>query len=206
MPTKLPESSDKTGAEFRPKQAENSSTNLYIALVKCSTGGLKVKRAHADVDRLVAELMLDSATIDELCAQNERAAERIDRGASDDLDYAALGYTIHNIYGVIENACYRISKFFENGLSADSWHKDLLNRMLLDIPGTRPAFFTRNEFLILDDLRAFRHVFRNLYGRPLDRERLQSLQKKTKAAIPMFRDAVRRYAEFLKRLGDSIEE
>jgi hypothetical protein len=150
--------------------------------------------------------MFDSAMMDELSAQNERAAERISQGASDDLDYAALGYTIHNIYGVVENACFRISKFFENGLSADGWHKDLLNRMLLDIPGTRPAFFARDEFLVLDDLRAFRHVFRNLYGRPLDRERLVSLQKKAKAAIPMFKDSVKRYAEFLKGLGDGIEE
>ena len=150
--------------------------------------------------------MLDSATIDELTALNERAAERIGSGATDDLDYAALGYTIHNVYGVIENACLRISKFFENGLSSEGWHKDLLNRMLLDIPGTRPAFFTRNEFLVLDDLRGFRHVFRNLYGRPLDRERLMSLQKKTAAAIPLFKDSVRRYALFLERLGNGIEE
>jgi len=165
-----------------------------------------VKRTHTDVARLGAELLLDSATIDDLAAQNERAAERIRQGADDDLDYAALGYTIHNIYGVIENACFRVSKFFENGLSTDLWHKDLLNRMLLDIPGTRQAFFTRDEFLVLDDLRAFRHVFRNLYGRPLDRERLLSLQKKTKAAIPMFQSSVMRYTEFLKRLGEGIEE
>lgn len=165
-----------------------------------------MKRTHSDVARLVAELLLDSATMDELSALNERAAERLGAGSTDDLDYAALGYTMHNIYGVIENACLRVSKFFENGLSADGWHKDLLNRMLLDIPGTRPAFFTRSEFLVLDDLRAFRHVFRNLYGRPLDRERLMSLQKKTRAAMPMFRDAVRRYVDFLERLGDEVEE
>ena len=94
-----------------------------------------MKKTRADVARLVAELLLDSATMDELSALNERAAERIRAGATDDLDYAALGYTMHNIYGVIENACLRISKFFENGLSTDGWHKDLLNRMLLDIPG-----------------------------------------------------------------------
>lgn len=165
-----------------------------------------MKRTHADVDRLIAELTLDSAMLDELSAQNERATERLNRGATDDLDYAALGYTVHNIYGVIENACLRISKFFENGLSADGWHKDLLNRMILEIPGTRPAFFTREEFLILDDLRAFRHVFRNLYGRPLDRERLSSLQKKTRSAIPIFKNSILRYTKFLERLRDGIEE
>jgi hypothetical protein len=46
---------------------------------------------------------------------NARAAERIREGSTDTLDYSALGYTIHNIYGLIENACLRIAKFFENG-------------------------------------------------------------------------------------------
>ncbi len=165
-----------------------------------------MKRTQAEVGRLIAELRLDDAAMDELSAQYERATERLARGADDDLDYAALGYTMHNIYGVIENACLRISKFFENGLSADGWHKDLLNRMILEIPGTRPAFFSREEFLILNDLRAFRHVFRNLYGRPLDRERLSSLQKKARSAIPIFKESVRRYVEFLERLRDRIEE
>jgi hypothetical protein len=54
---------------------------------------------------------------------------------------------------------------------------------MLDIPGTRPAFFTQGGFIVMDDLRAFRHVFRNLYGRPLDAEKLMALQIKLDPAI-----------------------
>lgn len=165
-----------------------------------------MKRTQADVDRLIAELRLDSSEVDGLFAMNARAAERIRGGAVDSLDYSALGYTIHNIYGVIENACFRISKFFENGLAPDAWHKELLNRMLLEIPRTRPAFFTREEFLVMDELRGFRHVFRNLYSRPLDEVRLAALQKKVPSAVEMFKRAVARYTDFLERLRESIEE
>jgi hypothetical protein len=169
-------------------------------------GASEVKRTQADVDRLTAELRLDCSQLDDLTEMNERATERIRMGSIDMLDYSALGYTIHNIYGLIENACFRIAKFFENGLSPDAWHKELLNRMLLDIPGIRPAFFTREEFLVMDELRGFRHVFRNLYSRPLDRVRLESLQEKMPMAIRMFKESVVRYSVFLGRMRESIED
>lgn len=158
------------------------------------------------MDRLIAELRFDRSQLDDLAELNARAAERIRMGSTDVLDYSALGYTIHNIYGLVENACLRIAKFFENGLSPDAWHKELLNRMLLDIPRIRPAFFTREEFLVMDELRGFRHVFRNLYSRPLDKARLESLQEKIPSAIEMFEKSAARYSEFLERMGQSIED
>lgn len=165
-----------------------------------------MKRTQNDVDRLIAELRFDRSQLDDLAELNARAAERIRMGSTDVLDYSALGYTIHNIYGLVENACLRIAKFFENGLSPDAWHKELLNRMLLDIPRIRPAFFTREEFLVMDELRGFRRVFRNLYSRPLDKARLESLQEKIPSAIEMFEKSAARYSEFLERMGQSIED
>ena len=165
-----------------------------------------MKRTQADIDRLMAELQLDSSQLDELAIENERAFDRLRMGASDSLDCSALGYTFHNIYGIIENSCYRLSKFFENDLSDDSWHKDLLRRMLLNIPGIRPAFFTHEAFVVMDELRGFRHVFRNSYNRPLDPERLLLLQKKVPTAISLFREAVSSYVKFLEELRERIEE
>jgi hypothetical protein len=171
-----------------------------------SAEGLGMKRTRSDVARLAAELRLDSSSIDAAYDMNSRAVERIRHGANDSLDHAALGYTIHNLYGIMENACFRISKFFENGLSPDAWHKELLNRMLLDIPKTRPAFLSPDGFALIDELRSFRHVFRNLYGRELDSDRLAALQAKVPASVEAFKASVDRYVDFLDRLGDSIEE
>jgi hypothetical protein len=165
-----------------------------------------MKRTRADIERLMAELKLAEAGLGDPVAMNGKAVERIRLGSRDSLDYAALGYTIHNIYGVIENACLRISKFFESGLPSEAWHRELLDRMVLDIPGTRPAFFTRDQSFLIDDLRAFRHVFRNLYGRPLDAGKILALQEKVAPAIEVFRASVLRYTEFLRRLAESVEE
>jgi hypothetical protein len=165
-----------------------------------------MKRTQADTDRLIAELQLDYAQLDELAAENDRAFDRIRMGSSDRLDHSALGYTIHNIYGTMENTCLRISKFFENNLSEDSWHKDLLRRMLLIVPRVRPALLTQEAFIAIDELRGFRHVFRNSYNRPLDPERLLLLQKRVPTAIRLFKEAVSDYMRFLEDLRGKIED
>jgi hypothetical protein len=165
-----------------------------------------MKRTSLDVERLLAELRLDRTAVLEILESNTRAQGRIDHGAADQLDYLALGCTIHNLYGVIENACLRVSRFFENGLPAESWHRELLNRMILDIPTVRPAFFLRNELELIDDLRAFRHVFRNLYNRPVDVDKLDLLQRKVPAAVDAFCRAVARYEEFLSGLASRLDK
>ena len=159
-----------------------------------------------DIRRLIAELTLDLSLMEPLVQSNQRAETRIQKGATDELDYAALGYTIHNIYGCIENTCLRISKFFENGLTADTWHKDLLRRMLLHIPEVRPAFFTLNEYEQVDELRGFRHLFRNIYNTRLDPQRVLLVQQKVPAAIASVDAGIDRYMNFLSQLCEKLEE
>ena len=52
-------------------------------------------------------------------------------------------------------------------------HIELLRRMRLEIPGVRPAALSSEmSFQRLDELRAFRHVFRHAYSYGLDDERI----------------------------------
>jgi len=165
---------------------------------------ISMSHTNADIARLQAELALDLQNFTSLLSSNKKAIARIEAGARDELDYAALGYTLHNIYGCVENACLRISKFFENGLSKDNWHRDLLNRMLLDISGIRPAFFTREEYDFFDELRGFRHVFRNIYNKNIDVHRLIALQKRVDEQCEIyFTRAVERYMKILENLREN---
>ncbi len=104
-----------------------------------------MKRQKADFDRLIAELEADARDVRGLIIENSRAMARIGQGAVDSLDWAALGYTIHNLYGVIENYCLRIAKFFENWLSQDACHKELLRRMMRALVNARrsPGIWSR---------------------------------------------------------------
>jgi len=69
-------------------------------------------RSQTDFDIVIAELEADAKDIRGLVEENARALGRIEHGANDRLDWAALGYTIHNLYGVMENYCLRNCQIF----------------------------------------------------------------------------------------------
>ncbi len=145
------------------------------------------------LEKLKAELQLDLQRLDELYRKNEKAGERISIGDSDELDYAALGYTIHNLFNLIENYASRIAKVFENEIEPSSWHRELIERMQLSISGVRPALWNRDLAGNIDELRRFRHVFRNMYANDLDPRRVDAVQEGVPTTITMFREAHRRF-------------
>ncbi len=163
-----------------------------------------MRRTEDDIERLRAELKSDVEQIDTLYLSNRKSVERIQAGADDYLDYAALGYTIHNLYSLMENGCFRIAKFFENNLSESSWHRGLLDRMKLNIEGVRPAFLDERTYYLLDDLRAFRHLFRNLYARPINGDKILLVQEKVPETVLAFKEAVKQYLRFLKDLKEEM--
>lgn len=138
---------------------------------------------------LVAQLTKEMRTLAENWELNHTAWSRITAGADDPLDWAALGYTLHAVYTSMANYFLRISKAFENDLPSDSWHRELIDRMQLDIPGIRPALLDRATARLVDELRAFRHVFRTLYDERLDPERVALLQRRMPATRVGFSQA-----------------
>ena len=157
------------------------------------------------IETLLAEL---SADIDDLggpVAANRKADGRIRHGADDELDWAALGYTIHNIYNVMESYFLRVSKFFENELSPATWHRDLIDRMTLEIAGVRPRLLDRSLAADFHELRAFRHVFRNLYGSRLDPDRVRSVQSRVPSAVAALRAAHDRFSAELRTLAAALD-
>lgn len=148
---------------------------------------------------LTAQLNLEFQAIEENWELNTQAWQRIQEGASHQLDWSALGYTLHTVYTAMENYFLRICKAFENNLPTESGHRELLQRMELEIPGLRPALLDRETARALDQLRAFRHVFRNLYDDRLDPERLTILQRRAGAVRGAFQAA---HVRYLERLAD----
>jgi hypothetical protein len=102
-------------------------------------------------------------------------------------DVAAAAYVLHNLYGAIENAFDQISRTFENHIvDSRQWHRELLTKMFLDIPGIRPAVMPRTVSVFLNDLRGFRHVFRHAYEFELDAAKVAGVAdgwRKTGAAV-----------------------
>jgi hypothetical protein len=144
---------------------------------------------------LIAQLNKEFKAFEENCRLNRKAWERIKQGADDELDWAALGYTLHTLYTTMEYYFLRISKTFENHLPSQTWHKYLIEAMQLDLPGIRPAFMDSELAGIADELRGFRHVFRSVYENRIDPDRITLLQKKIPRIQKLFSTAHRSYCD-----------
>ncbi|TVR05378.1 MAG: hypothetical protein EA403_02860 [Spirochaetaceae bacterium] len=154
---------------------------------------------------LIAELNGNLAELRRLDALNRRAWERFSAGANDLLDLAALAFTIHGIYGVLENSFLRVSKFFENNLPPDAWHKALVERMALEIPGLRPAFLSEpTDRKRVMELLKFRHRFRNLYGEDLDVTKTLAVQQMTRALLERLPGIYSEYCEKLRLIAEQL--
>ncbi len=150
---------------------------------------------------LIAQLDNEFVTVQENLQLNKKAWKRIQKGADDDLDWAALGYTLNVLYSSIENYFRRISKYFENDLPSESWQKELIDRMQLNLPDIRPAVLDRETAKLCGELLGFRHVFQTIYDRRLDPERITLIQKKIPKLWDKFTKA---HTQYIEKLGAMV--
>jgi hypothetical protein len=155
---------------------------------------------------LKAELDADMKIFEGLEGKYRKAKAKLKRIEPDELDYAGLAYTIVNIYNLMENYFLCVAKVFENTIERDRWHKDLVKRMSLEIEGVRPAVLDAGDVPLIDDLRAFRHVFRNIYQGELDTGKLNLVDSRMSDALRAFKSAHRKFSATLDRLIREVEK
>ena len=110
-----------------------------------------------------------------------------------------VAYRLHSLYSAFENIFRNIATSFENHLDS-AGHRQLLERMRLDLSPVRPAVINVEAFEKLDELLRFRHLFRTGYGLRLDALRLQLVVRKTLELKASYRGQIERFLEFLRRL------
>lgn len=94
----------------------------------------------------------------------------------DEISCRVIGSYLHDYYCGLEKIFINVAKSFgENLPSGSQWHRVLLEDMSLNITGVRTAFINKKTLMKVDELRGFRHVFRNAYGFSIDPVREHSL-------------------------------
>jgi hypothetical protein len=162
-------------------------------------------RTHESLLTLIAELEGSYLEFGRTMAQNRRAWDRIQDGADDPIDWGALGFTLHSAYGVLENYFLRVSKFFENDLPGDRWHKPLVEKMALEIPGVRPALLTEEPLKrhALELLR-FRHLFRDMYGEDLDPMKTAGVQQAATDLAELFSKSHTSFVDKIRAISGEL--
>lgn len=116
-------------------------------------------------------------------------------------DAVMLAEILTNTYTCIETILFRIARVFENHLDAREWHKELLQKMRVEIPGIRKAVLSREAYTLLDELRRFRHFRRYYYDFNYDWARLDYLKSVYEGLMPVIQQDLDNYVDFLYALA-----
>ncbi len=149
--------------------------------------------------RLAAEIGEELRKLDYLYAEW--------RGVDPELQATSLilrgkGSILHDFYCGVERIFKRIAEDLNGGIpSGDSWHRDLLIDMKLNLPGLRPAVISEDTFRLLADFLDFRHRFRNIYGFELDDKKLAAIEAKFSGALENFKADLKVFLNFLTDLS-----
>jgi hypothetical protein len=133
-------------------------------------------RTADDIDTLKAHIRKHLAMLAELHQELQAALSRdvplIGRTARSAMLVAGL---LENYYTCSETIFVRISRFFENNIQPERWHKELLSRMTLEYPDIRPRIISDRTEYNLAELMRFRHFKRYYFGTAYDWTRIDEL-------------------------------
>lgn len=150
---------------------------------------------------LVTEIRESLAILENINGIYEQYAAEFSRPAHQDRRNAIfLSEILCNTYTCLETLFFRMSRAFENHLDNIPWHKDLLRKMRLEIPGVRKALLSKDTFARLDALRRFRHFRRYYYEFDYDWRQLEYLREVYVELLPRIISELQAYIEFLEQL------
>lgn len=114
----------------------------------------------------------------------------------------SAAYQLHNLYNALQNSFIQISRTFENHITQpERWHRELLEKMFLDLAPIRPALLPESTRPLLRDLLSFRHLFRHSYEFDLDATKLGRLIHDWKEGRAPVLAALRTFSDALAQIA-----
>ncbi len=153
---------------------------------------------------LVGEIRESQSVLERLQGLYESYESQFaDSSQRDVRDAVLLAEIFCNTYTCVETILFRIARQFENHLDPQQWHKELLPKMRVEVPGVRKAVLSRETYRLLDELRRFRHFKRYYYEFDYDWRRLEYLRSVYDQVVPLIGADLQGYVDFLLALADS---
>lgn len=141
---------------------------------------------------------LDQAAL--LCRERLARRQEFAHSGADDILADSLAGRLHSFYGELERLLETIAAELDELPPGPRWHKKLLEVMALDVPGLRPAVLSASAREGLDELRAFRHLCRDLCGHTLRPERVFALAGRLAGTWDATRADLEQFIAFLAEL------
>lgn len=114
--------------------------------------------------------------------------------------YDSIASAIHSIYGGIEKVLVKIIKEIDRNVPVGkNWHRELLQRVSIEIPHIRPRIISDISREYLENILSFRHAFRNLYLYRLLPEKVIEISRISDRAFKIFEKEVKHFLKTVKK-------
>lgn len=140
----------------------------------------------------------------------EKVIDRVSTGwtryekSGDDYFLDSVAFNLHSFYNGLERIFELIAVVVDGSKpQGDNWHQTLLNQMVQECSGIRPAVISDPVRQKLDEYRGFRHVIRNIYTTQIDPEKLKGLVIGVASLFSEVKQELLAFADFLQFLGSS---
>lgn len=155
------------------------------------------------MEALIADIYADLEIIKKEVDSIKRKLERLKKEKDPeniDSHIKAVAGSLHSIYTGYESILERIIRAIdgETPLGKD-YHLKILRRAITELPNIRPSIISRNTFIILDELRTYRHKFRHIYLYMISPSRIVELANQAIKLHDFFILDIEKFIEFLKR-------
>lgn len=149
---------------------------------------------NADLELIKKEVESIKRKINRL--KTEKDPENIDSHIK------AVAGSLHSIYTGYESIIERIVRAMdgETPLGKD-YHLKLLRRAITEIPNCRPPIISRETFVVLDELRTYRHKFRHIYIYMISPARIIELAEQGIKSFEFFNRDIDKFKEHLRKVS-----
>jgi len=122
------------------------------------------------------------------------------RRSNDDLYLDSVALNLHGFYSGFERIFTHIAETVDDDLPrGENWHELLLLQMMREVPKIRPAVISTETGRLLDELRRFRHVVRNVYTHKFNPENIEKLIGYASDGFERLRAELSAFADFLEQ-------
>ncbi len=113
-----------------------------------------------------------------------------------------LSQVFVDFYTCLETFFFRVSQEFENKLIKDQWHKELLQKMALNIPGVRHQVISETTKNHLLEILLFRHFRRYYFNFNYDWDKLDLIENKYQQVYSPLIGEIQVFIGFLRHLQE----
>ena len=122
------------------------------------------------------------------------------RRSNDDLYLDSVALNLHGFYSGFERIFTQIAEIVDDDLPrGENWHELLLLQMTSNTLVIRPAVISTETGRLLDELRRFRHVVRNVYMHKFIPENVGKLLKFADEAYERLQTELTAFTDFLEQ-------